>query len=95
MIVSPVGYILTNNHVVDKATEIKVILSDKRQFPGKIIGTDPKTDISVVKIETSGLPTVVLGDSSKLQVGDYVFAIGNPFGLGETATMGIISATGP
>jgi len=94
VIVSPDGYILTNNHVVDKATELKVVLADKRQFPGKVIGTDPKTDIAVVKIEASGLPTLMFGDSSNLQVGDYAFAIGNPFGVGETATMGIISATG-
>ncbi len=94
VIVSADGYILTNNHVVDKGTDIKVILQDKRQFPGKVIGTDPKTDIAVVKIAATGLPTVTLGDSSKLQVGDYAFAIGNPFGVGETATMGIISATG-
>jgi serine protease Do len=94
VIVSPDGYILTNNHVVEKATDIKVMLADKRQFTGKVIGTDPKTDIAVVKINTTGLPTIPLGDSSKLQVGDYAFAIGNPFGVGETATMGIISATG-
>jgi serine protease Do len=94
VIVSADGYILTNNHVVEKATEIKVILADKRQFPGKVIGTDPKTDIAVVKIAATGLPTITLGDSSKLQVGDYAFAIGNPFGVGETATMGIVSATG-
>ena len=94
VIVSPDGYILTNNHVVEKSNDIKVILSDKRQFPGKVIGTDPKTDIAVVKIATTGLPTVTLGDSSKLRVGDYAFAIGDPFGVGETATMGIISATG-
>ena len=94
VIISADGYILTNNHVIDKATEIKVILSDKREFPGKVIGADPKTDIAVVKIKATGLPTVTLGDSSKLQVGDYAFAIGNPFGVGETATMGIISATG-
>ena len=94
VIVSPDGYILTNNHVVEKGTDIKVILQDKRQFPGKVVGTDPKTDIAVVKIAATGLPTVKLGDSSKLQVGDYAFAIGNPFGVGETATMGIISATG-
>jgi serine protease Do len=93
-IISADGYILTNNHVIDKATEIKVILPDRRQFPGKVVGADSKTDIAVVKIDASGLPTVVLGDSSKLQVGDYAFAIGNPFGVGETATMGIISATG-
>ncbi len=94
VIVSSDGYILTNNHVVEKATEIKVILADKRQFPGKVVGTDPKTDIAVVKINATGLPTIKFGNSSKLQVGDYAFAIGNPFGVGETATMGIISATG-
>jgi serine protease Do len=94
VIISPDGYILTNNHVVDKSTEIKVMLQDKRQFPGKLIGTDPKTDIAVLKIDATGLPTISLGDSSKLEVGDYAFAIGNPFGVGETATMGIISATG-
>jgi serine protease Do len=94
VIVSQDGYILTNNHVVEKATEIRVVLPDKRSFPGKVVGTDPKTDVAVVKIATSGLPTIRLGDSSKLQVGDYAFAIGNPFGVGETATMGIISATG-
>ena len=94
VIISADGYILTNNHVIDKATEIKVILSDKREFPGKVVGADPKTDIAVVKIKATGLPTVTLGDSSKLEVGDYAFAIGNPFGVGETATMGIISATG-
>jgi serine protease Do len=94
VIVSPDGYILTNNHVIDKATDIKVMLADKREFPGKVIGADPKTDIAVVKIEATGLPTIAFGDSSKLQVGDYAFAIGNPFGVGETATMGIISATG-
>lgn len=94
VIISPDGYILTNNHVVEKSTDIKVMLPDKRQFNGKVIGTDPKTDVAVVKIDTTGLPTIPLGDSSKLQVGDYAFAIGNPFGVGETATMGIISATG-
>jgi serine protease Do len=94
VVISADGYILTNNHVIDKATEIKVILPDKRQFPGKVVGADPKTDVAVVKIAATGLTTVVLGDSSKLQVGDYAFAIGNPFGVGETATMGIISATG-
>ena len=94
VIISPDGYILTNEHVVDKATDIKVVLADKRQFAGKVIGADSKTDIAVVKIAATGLPTITLGDSSKLQVGDYAFAIGNPFGVGETATMGIISATG-
>jgi serine protease Do len=94
VIISPDGYILTNNHVIDKATDIKVMLADKREFPGKVIGADPKTDIAVVKIAATGLPTITMGDSSKLQVGDYAFAIGNPFGVGETGTMGIISATG-
>ena len=94
VIVSPDGYILTNNHVVDKATDVRVMLADKREFPGKIVGTDPKTDIAVVKIEATNLPTIALADSSKLHVGDYAFAIGNPFGVGETATMGIVSATG-
>jgi len=84
VIVSPDGYILTNNHVVDKATDIKVILADKRQYPGKVVGTDRKTDIAVVKIAAIGLPTIRFGDSSKLHVGDYAFAIGNPFGVGET-----------
>jgi len=94
VIISPDGYILTNNHVIDKATDIKVMLADKRQFPGKVVGADPKTDIAVVKIDTNGLPTIPLGDSSRIAVGDYSFAIGNPFGVGETATMGIVSATG-
>jgi len=94
VIISPDGYILTNNHVVEKATDIKVMLRDRRQLPGKVVGTDPKTDIAVVKISASGLPTLRIGDSSKLRVGEYAFAIGNPFGVGETATMGIISATG-
>ena len=94
VIVTPDGYILTNNHVVAKSTDIKVQLPDKRQFPGKVIGTDPQTDIALVKIDATNLPTLTFGDSSKLQVGDYAFAIGNPFGVGETATMGIISATG-
>lgn len=94
VIVSPDGYILTNNHVVEKSNDVKVILSDKRQFPGKVVGTDPQTDIAVVKIAATGLPTVTFGDSTRLRVGDYAFAIGDPFGVGETATMGIISATG-
>ncbi len=94
VIISPDGYILTNNHVIEKSTDIKVMLQDKRQFPGKVVGADPQTDVAVVKIAATGLPTIPLGDSSKLEVGDYAFAIGNPFGVGETATMGIISATG-
>ncbi len=92
VIVSPNGYILTNNHVVAKATEIKVFLPNKQEYPAKVVGTDPKTDIAVLKIQASNLPTVTFGDSSKLQVGDYAIAIGDPFGIGETVTMGIISA---
>jgi serine protease Do len=94
VIVSPDGYILTNNHVVEGASDIKVYLSDKREFKARVIGTDPRTDIAVLKIDQKNLPTLVLGDSSKLQVGEFVLAIGNPFGVGETVTMGIVSATG-
>ena len=93
VIVSPDGYILTNNHVVDGATDVKVTLSDKREFKARVIGTDPKTDIAVVKIDATGLPAIVIGDSSKIQIGDYALAVGDPFGVGETVTMGIISAT--
>jgi len=94
VIVTPDGTILTNNHVIDGATDIKVDLSDKREFQAKIIGTDAKTDIAVLKISAADLPALPIGDSSKLQVGDVVFAIGEPFGLTSTATMGIVSATG-
>jgi serine protease Do len=94
VIVTSDGTILTNNHVVEGATDIKVSLSDKRQFQAKVIGTDPKTDIAVLKIDATNLPTLGLGDSNQLQVGDLIFAIGDPFGVGETATMGIVSATG-
>jgi serine protease Do len=94
VIVSPEGYILTNNHVVDGATDVKVTISDKREFKARVIGTDPKTDIAVLKIDASGLPSIVVGDSSKVQIGDYALAVGNPFGVGKTVTMGIVSATG-
>src|SRR6478736_6997143 len=94
VIVSADGYILTNNHVVDEADELKVLLNDDREFTAKVIGTDPKTDVAVIKIEAAELPTVTLADSAKLRVGDVVFAIGNPLGVGQTVTMGIISATG-
>lgn len=94
VIVSPEGYILTNNHVVDGATDINVALSDKREFKGQVVGRDPKSDVAIVKIAANHLPTLALGDSSKLQVGDYVLAIGDPFGVGETVTQGIVSATG-
>jgi len=94
VIVSPDGYIITNNHVVEKADEIKVTLLDKRSFKGRIVGADPKTDIAVVRIDASSLPTLKWGDSEKLQVGEFVLAIGNPYGLSHTVTMGIISAVG-
>jgi serine protease Do len=94
VIITPDGTIVTNNHVIDGATDIKVDLADKREFQAKVIGRDANTDIAVLKIEASGLPTLAIGDSSKLQVGDVIFAIGEPFGLGGTATMGIVSATG-
>jgi serine protease Do len=92
VIVSPDGYILTNNHVVDGASDIKVTLNDRRELQAKVIGTDAKTDVALLKIEATGLPSLAVGDSSKVEVGDVVFAIGDPFGIGETATMGIVSA---
>lgn len=94
VIVDSSGYIVTNNHVIAKADEIKVLLTDKREFTGKVIGTDPKSDIAVVKIDASNLPTVFWADSDKLEVGEYALAIGNPFGLNQTVTMGIVSAVG-
>ena len=94
VIVSSDGYIVTNNHVIAKADEIKVLLNDKREFTGKVIGTDPKTDIAVVKINAKNLPTIPWGDSDKLEVGEYALAIGNPFGLNQTVTLGIVSAVG-
>ena len=94
VIVSPDGYIITNNHVVEGAHELTVTLPDKREFKGRITGTDPKTDLAVVKVDASGLPFVRWGDASKLQVGEYVLAIGNPFGLNSTVTLGIVSALG-
>ncbi len=94
VIVSPEGYVLTNNHVVDGATDVKVTLSDKRELKAKIVGTDPKTDVAVLKLEGSNFPAITLGDSAKVQVGDYALAIGDPFGVGQTVTMGIVSAKG-
>jgi serine protease Do len=94
VIVSPDGYILTNNHVIDGAREVTVTLPDKREFTGRIAGTDPKTDLAVVKVDGTNLPFVPWGDSSKLQVGEYVLAVGNPFGLNSTVTLGIVSALG-
>jgi Do/DeqQ family serine protease len=94
VIVSPSGYILTNNHVIEEADEIEVILNDSRRVAAKVIGTDPDSDLAVLKIELDKLPTIVLGDSDSLQVGDQVLAIGNPFGVGQTVTSGIVSALG-
>jgi serine protease Do len=94
VIVDKDGYILTNNHVVKDADEIKVKLSDEREFKGKIIGVDPKTDLAVIKIDSNHLPVIKLGDSDKLQVGETVIALGSPFGLSHTVTSGIVSATG-
>jgi serine protease Do len=94
VIVSPDGYVLTNNHVVDGATEVTVTLHDKREFKAKVIGTDPRTDIAVIKIDGSNFPTLTLADSSKVEVGDIVLAVGDPFGIGQTVTQGIVSATG-
>jgi serine protease Do len=94
VIVSPDGIIVTNNHVIEQADEIRVTLYDKRSFNARIIGADPKTDVAVVKIDAKDLPTIRWGDSDKLQVGEFVLAIGNPFGLSHTVTMGIISAVG-
>jgi serine protease Do len=94
VIVTEDGYILTNNHVVDHADEIKVSLNDGRDMTGKVIGRDPKTDIALIKIEAHGLPTITIADSDKIEVGDMVLAIGNPFGIGQTVTTGIVSAKG-
>ncbi|OGW28155.1 MAG: hypothetical protein A2X56_04550 [Nitrospirae bacterium GWC2_57_13] len=94
VIVSENGYIVTNNHVIEKGEAIKVLLSDKRDFTAKLIGADPKTDIAVIKIEAQELSALPWGDSDKLKAGDITFAIGNPFGLNQTVTMGVISAVG-
>jgi len=94
VIVTADGYILTNNHVVDGAKELTVTLPDKREFKGHVVGADPKTDLAVVKIDGHHLPAIPWGDASKLQVGEYVLAVGNPFGLNSTVTLGIVSALG-
>ena len=94
VIVSPEGYILTNQHVVDGADQIEVALADGRTATAKVIGSDPETDLAVLKINMTNLPTITLGRSDQSRVGDVVLAIGNPFGVGQTVTMGIISALG-
>ncbi len=94
-IISADGYILTNNHVVENADKIKVILNDGREFNNaKIIGTDPESDVAVIKIDGEDFPTIELGDSDDLRIGEWVIAVGNPFGLSETVTVGIVSAKG-
>ncbi|MGO8837219.1 MAG: DegQ family serine endoprotease [Limisphaerales bacterium] len=95
VIVSPDGYILTANHVVDGADEIKISVSNnKKEYTARIIGTDPPTDVAILKIEAKDLPAITLADSDQLEIGDIVLAIGNPFGIGQTVTMGIVSALG-
>ena len=94
VIVTADGYILTNNHVVEGAEEVKVSLQDGREFDAKVVGTDPKSDVAVIKVDASELPALPIGDSEHMEVGDVVLAIGNPFGIGQTVTMGIVSATG-
>ncbi len=94
VIISPEGYILTNNHVVEGADEIEVVLNDSRSARAKVIGTDPESDLAVLRITLDKLPVIALGSSDALQVGDQVLAIGNPFGVGQTVTSGIVSALG-
>jgi len=94
VIISVDGYIMTNNHVIDGADELEVTLNDNRKLPAKVIGTDPQTDIALIKIDAKDLPTIPFGDSEKLKVGEWVLAIGNPFNLTSTVTAGIVSAKG-
>ena len=94
VIIDANGYILTNHHVIDGAEQIKVDLNDGRSLDARVVGTDPPSDLAVLKVEASGLPVLVLGDSDRTRVGDVVLAIGNPLGVGQTVTMGIISAKG-
>jgi len=94
VLISEDGYILTNNHVVDGADQVKVTLRDAREFGAKVVGRDPKTDLAVVKVDAKDLPHLELADTDAIEVGDVVLAVGNPFGLGQTVTMGIVSATG-
>ena len=94
VIITPNGHIVTNNHVVENASQITVTLYDSREYAGKVVGTDPKTDLAVIKIEAENLPTLKWAEYEKLQVGDLVLAVGSPFGLSSTVTLGIISALG-
>lgn len=92
VILSNDGYIVTNNHVIESANEIEVVLNDKRTFAAQLIGTDPNTDLALLKIEATGLPTIEIGNSDDLRVGEWVLAVGNPFNLTSTVTAGIVSA---
>ena len=94
VIVRQDGYVLTNHHVIDGAERIKVVLSDNRTLEARVVGSDPPSDLAVLKLDASGLPVLSLGDSDRTRVGDVVLAIGNPLGVGQTVTMGIISAKG-
>ncbi|MGO9146233.1 MAG: DegQ family serine endoprotease [Desulfomonilia bacterium] len=94
VIVSSDGYIVTNNHVVGGADKVEVRLSDGRVFPATIVGTDPKSDVAIIKISKTGLPAIKIGDSNKVRIGSFVLAVGNPFGLEHTVTKGIVSALG-
>ncbi len=94
VVVSAQGYILTNNHVIEAADEIAVVLSGGRAMPARVIGTDPETDLAVLKVAANGLSAITFADSDKVGVGDVALAIGNPFGVGQTVTLGIVSATG-
>jgi serine protease Do len=93
-IISKDGYILTNNHVVGEADKITVTLHDGRKLTAEVVGTDPKSDVAVIKVESKGLPVIELGDSDKLEIGEWVIAVGNPFGLDATVTVGVVSAKG-
>lgn len=88
------GYIVTNNHVVEKATDVRIFRDNQHEYKARVIGTDPRTDIAVLKVDETNLPVMAIGDSSKLRTGEFVLAVGDPFGLGQTVTMGIVSATG-
>ena len=94
VIVSPQGHVVTNNHVVEAADEIQVALADGRTVAAKLVGTDPETDLAVLKVDLADLPAITFGSSDEIKIGDVVLAIGNPFGVGQTVTMGIVSAVG-
>jgi serine protease Do len=94
VIVDRAGYVMTNSHVIEGASEIKIALLDKREFSARVIGSDPKTDIALLKIDASDLPFLQFGDSSSIEIGEFVLVVGNPFGVGQTVTLGIVSATG-